>query len=443
MLLTVLRGFEKIRRTSSRTRKTEIMEYLLKEKSMTRTILKYTYDPFFMYNMTSSVEFENPSVKAYHNAHGDDDKWRAMRSILDKLRGREVTGNKARRLVDEFLRNVDREISEVYSYWFMRILHKDLKIGLGVTTIEKLMPGLIPTFRIQKATVYEEGDVLPAHFAIEPKYDGLRGLVIVDSEGKATAFSSKGKPLYNLERILKEIESLRVRSVVFDGEFYGEDWNNTISTLQTETKVKNPDVKYYVFDLLTLEEWTKKKCKRNWLDRMYRRDRVLDSRKLKRVIDTGCLIAEAIDGDKAGVRTLKQEYKRLLAAGYEGAMIKDCNGHYVFKKSKAWMKYKPEHSCDLKIIGIQPGQGKLKGMVGAILCKGIAEWRGKEYEIRTKVGTGLSEKVRKKLQRLYDEGTLIGTIAEVKFQEVALKKKLRGGFYALRFPVYKRLRVDK
>lgn len=434
MLLTILRGFEKIRRTSSRTKKTEIMEYLLKEKPMTRTILKYTYDPFMMYNMTSSVEFENPPVKSYQHAHPDDAKWKAMRIILDELRARTITGNKARKRVDLFLGNVNREISEVYAYWFMRILHKDLKIGLGITTIDKLVPGLIPTFKIQKAKVYEDGDVLPMHFAIEPKYDGLRGLVVIDNDGHASAFSSKGKPLFNLDHILRELEALDIGGVVLDGEFFGSDWNNSISVMQTESRVKSK-VKYYVFDMLRLEEWVKKKCKLDNEARVARADKLLKFHKLAHVKRVPRVEATSR-------KSLDRAYAKLLEEGYEGAMVKAMDGKYEFKRSTAWMKYKPEHSCDLKIVGVQEGEGKLRGMLGALLCMGKAEWKGKVYAVKTKVGTGFKEPERRRLWKLAKKKKLLGLIAEVKFQEIALNKT-KVKIHALRFPVYVRLRIDK
>lgn len=81
-----------------------------------------------------------------------------------------------------------------------------------------------------------------------------------------------------------------------------------------------------------------------------------------------------------------------LDKGYEGLMIKPIQGLYENKRSSAWLKVKPLIEVTLKVIAVNEGDGKAKGMVGAIVAEG--EDDGKFY--RVNVGTGLSDKQRKK-----------------------------------------------
>lgn len=436
MLLTILKGLKKIKRTSERTKKEKILKYFLKGeyKSVTKELLINTYNPFYQYNVRVADEYRDPEINEYqHTKDRWDGHWDNFCTILSLLRKRQVTGKAARVLVNKTL----ERIPPVYAFWFMKILHKDLKIGLGARTIEKLVPGLIPTFRIQKGNVYEgDTNTLPERFVIEPKYDGLRGIVVINDKGEARAYSSKGKPLWNIDHILSEIEEAGLRNWVFDGEFYGPDWNKTISVLQTESAHKNPGkVKYYVFDVLSLDEWTARKCDTLYGSRLFRRGGLLASVQGEYVKATPMTEASS-------ATMVNKMYRHYLKKGFEGVMIKDLNGKYVFKRSKDWMKYKPEFTCDLKVIGVQEGGGKLEGMLGALKCRGTAEYGGKTYKVKTKVGTGFSEKKRKELWQMHNEDLLVGCIVEVKFQEIARSKSDPTKF-ALRFPVFVRMRLDK
>ena len=74
-----------------------------------------------------------------------------------------------------------------------------------------------------------------------------------------------------------------------------------------------------------------------------------------------------------------------LEKGYEGLMVKPIQGLYENKRSSAWLKVKPLIEVTLKVIAVNEGDGKAKGMVGAIVAEG--EDDGKFY--RVNVGTGL------------------------------------------------------
>lgn len=51
-----------------------------------------------------------------------------------------------------------------------------------------------------------------------------------------------------------------------------------------------------------------------------------------------------------------------LAAGHEGAMVKDLASPYsAGRRGKSWQKIKPEHTLDLVVIGVEWGSGRRSG----------------------------------------------------------------------------------
>ena len=91
----------------------------------------------------------------------------------------------------------------------------------------------------------------------EPKFDGLRCIVIVEKPGTAQAYSRNGKPLYNMDHILLEAAARCPKNTVLDGEVYTKDWNLSMGIVKSSvTKHPNADqLRYHVWDHLRLNEW--------------------------------------------------------------------------------------------------------------------------------------------------------------------------------------------
>ena len=124
-----------------------------------------------------------------------------------------------------------------------------------------------------------------------------------------------------------------------------------------------------------------------------------------------------------------------LDKGYEGLMVKPIQGLYENKRSSAWLKVKPLIEVTLKVVAINEGVGKAKGMVGAI----VAEGEDDDKFYRVNVGTGLSDKQRKEFWKQKDE--LIGQLVEI--QADMRTKKKKGKVWSLHFPVFKTFRGFK
>jgi len=76
----------------------------------------------------------------------------------------------------------------------------------------------------------------------------------------------------------------------------------------------------------------------------------------------------------------------LVALGAEGVMLRKPGSAYEQKRSASLLKYKPFESDEAIVIGHEQGEGRLTGLVGALVCR----WKDKIFN----VGTGLSDALR-------------------------------------------------
>ena len=103
---------------------------------------------------------------------------------------------------------------------------------------------------------------------------------------------------------------------------------------------------------------------------------------------------------------------------------------YEFKRSKVLQKLKVMSTCDLRVIGFEEGDGKLKGTLGKIICN----YKGFDLG----VGSGFSEAMRDEVWNNQDK--YLSKISEIQYFEETNNDE---GGLSLRFPVFKQWRFDK
>jgi len=91
---------------------------------------------------------------------------------------------------------------------------------------------------------------------------------------------------------------------------------------------------------------------------------------------------------------LMEELQKVTDDKGEGLMLREPGSLYIGKRSKTLLKVKKFLDDDAEVIGHEKGKGRNAGVCGALKCKMIGS--GKEF----KVGTGLSDKVRKNVSIL-------------------------------------------
>lgn len=121
------------------------------------------------------------------------------------------------------------------------------------------------------------------------------------------------------------------------------------------------------------------------------------------------------------VHHMKEELRRVEALGGEGVMMRRPGSHYEVGRSHSLLKVKTFHDAEAIVVGHQPGTGKHKGRLGALL---VQMPNGTGFA----VGTGLSDAER-------SAPPPIGSIITYRYQELS-----NGG--VPRFPSYVGVRHD-
>lgn len=125
-------------------------------------------------------------------------------------------------------------------------------------------------------------------------------------------------------------------------------------------------------------------------------------------------------------------YLNVTAAGGEGVILKHAN--HTYGNEKLWVKVKKDWTADVVIIGFEPGKGKYKGQVGAIIF-GQYEKRVPR-PIMEQLGScsGFDDLLREQLTAHPDR--YISQVIEIQHNG----REPTGAF---RHPRFKRFRLDK
>lgn len=244
---------------------------------------------------------------------------------------------------------------------------------------------------------------------VEPKLDGLRAVWDGDD-----LYSRNGKKLYNPVDVILYLRQ-EFPNVSLDGELFAKDWGSTHSAVRKHEGSKG-EVDYFVFDVTVID-------KEEQVDKTWHERRALLSDLLRNCGDSPIRTLTSIPLAGRNVKVVAKQY---VSKGFEGIILKRSEAVYQpGKRSKDWLKVKFVNEVDAKIVGVEEGKGKLKGMLGALA---VRTEEGEEF----KVGTGMSNSERKFLWSKH-EG-LIGLTVTLRYQ---MDKKIVG-----RFPSYVRLREE-
>lgn len=274
-------------------------------------------------------------------------------------------------------------------------------------------------FEVQLANEWD-GKRMPENAVCEPKLDGLRAIFVI-AKGRYCCYSRNGLVLKNVGHIAAELRNFD--GWVLDGELVdsvevGEKgWSGAVSAAR-RAECGDTSLSFIAFDLLKGEEFDARKCSRT----LAQRKAILKAKFPKDACFAGLIPSFPVK-TPADVKKLMKDFVR---HGLEGAILKDLDKPYEFRRSSAWLKVKPFSSADLKIVGFEEGKGRLKGMLGKFV---VATPKGK-----VGVGTGFTDEQRREFWK--KRQSMIGKTIEVQYQSAT-------GSGSLRFPSFMRTRPDK
>lgn len=414
---------DKLKSTNSTNDKIEIIkgyndDYIIKQ------VLKYTYSPFKQFHLTSATVKKNKKLEP---KEGYNDLF----YLLDALTKRTITGHEAIQSLKGYIQYMDEWQQDLV----FCILDKNLKTRTGADLINKAIPKCVPTFKVALANSYDKqkGKVnfnTQTWFASH-KLDGVRCLAIVDENGKCNFYSRQGKTFDTLDTLRKEIESLDLYNMVFDGEVCVVDENGSedFQGIMKEIKRKDHTIqnpKYKIFDYLMLEEFDNQESERNLSDRLTCFNMIYNFKgKHLKCIDV-------LEQWRVKSEEHFQELAELATKNnWEGLILRK-DSEYKGKRSNDLLKVKKFFDEEYVVKSIETSTHRI--IVNGLeveedmLSNVIIEHKGCDVG----VGSGFDQEERRKY--FANPELIIGKTITVQYFEETLNQD---GCHSLRFPVVK------
>ena len=410
--MSVVEILKEIKSTAGTNDKKAILE-LHKDNELLKNILRYGLDPFVPFNIVKVPKVVNSNRILGVMEQG---RWDAFFEAADLCASRDLSGNSA---IDA-MHTVFECASAEEEKWMRKILKKHLAIGASTKTVNKVFPGLVPTFEVALAQKFEEKRLKGrSEVAVEPKLDGIRCFAIVEN-GDALLYARSGKLITNFDDTIGTELSL-LPDGCYDGEIMGEDFVALMRQAYRKENVITEGTYLALFDFLPLAEWKSREAVISCRERFVTLCTNLQSAGALKYV---CHVMRYITS--ANYDDIKQWHDEFVEKGYEGAMIKDLDAPYKFGRGPEVMKLKAFHDADLKIKRLLEGTGKHSGKLGSV----VVDYNGVEVQ----VGSGFSDELRETIWSAPDN--FLDRMIEVRYQEVTPDGSLR-------FPTFVCFRNDR
>ena len=418
MLKELQEFVNKMKSTSSLLEKKVIIDSVKDNKFIT-DVLNYTYDPYKKYYLTSKNCKKNAAI-CDMNSNYDD-----IFDLFDDLNNRTYTGHDAIAMVNGYVGE-----HKEYKDLIFSIIDRNLELRASDSVINKVIPGLIPTFDVALATKYEEKfcDFENERWLSSRKLDGVR-CIIRKEDDKVTAYSRQGNEFTTLQKVIEDV-SLIPGDFVMDGEIcmMDEEGNEDFQGIMKQIKRKNHTMdnpKYVIFDYLSLKEFDAKESDMKLSERI---------KELKGVIhhdgyyDTLSVLDQVYVKDVEHLNDMIAEADK---AGYEGIMLRK-NVGYQGKRTKNLLKCKKFFDAEYIVESMDFQNHRIiregKEVVIPMMAQVYIIHKGNEVA----VGSGWNQEQRIRYEANPEQ--LIGKTITVQYFE---ETKNQEGGISLRFPTVK------
>ena len=445
---------EELNANNSSNYKLEVLKKYKDNKELEKVLL-YTYNKDWNYYIKKIPNYI-PEDNNISYLTIDD-----MFITLDKLKSREVTGNSAIDLLDLTLTRLPKDLS----YILELIIGRDIKCGISSKSINKVFKYLIPETPYQRCEKKTEKTLKNIPFfgsnkqICQLKADGVFTYIIKENgnvylktrNGSTTTSETVSDILSDIE--LDNFVLMGEALIEVDGKVQDRKTGNgkvlsyfkrfdTLDSLQQkyESSRKDKDLEKYnlklqefkdiekglrfdVWDIISLDEFKKEVSFTPYKDRLENLNSLVNNLNtyIIKVIDTHYVTSV----DEAEIIAINYQKQ-----GLEGAILKDIESIWENKTSKKQIKFKAINDADLLCVGVEEGNGKNTGKVGALVLE------SKCKKLKVNVGSGLNGK---QIELPFDY--FIGKVIEVKYNEVIYSKGKEEA--SLFLPIFVEVREDK
>lgn len=445
-LSIIAEQLNKIKNTSGTNDKLTLLESF--DSPSLRNILLLAYDPYTKFNV---VKLDESIIKdlenEYSNEHIEYLNVTQLRDyLIEYLADRKVTGTAALVLACElYVLTPDN-----FKPYFLGILEKDLKIGIGEKSINKVFYGLIPTFEVPLCERFKKIKIqnLKYPLFVEPKKDGIRTIAKIwptDGTYSVELYARSGIKFEGFTDIENELLKLAIHneldhSIVMDGEIKDVAFQQTMANARRIHNQDTSNARYTIWDTLSLYDFeTQTTTKADLQIRKEILHGYFCGLEAPHLIEIKYDIVDSFEE----ILSLFDYY--FDVHGEEGIIVKDPESKYFYKRNRDWFKVKvtdirtsgAEYSLVLEDLILGDSGRRFENTLGRFQYSGVAEYNGEKVPIEGFVGSGFTDAQRDDFWTRRKE--LIEEIFDVVAQEVTLNKS---GKYSLRFPVFKCFRPD-
>ena len=398
--------------------KKEVLEKYIDDEDV-RFMLHYVFNPYIVNGISKgklAKKFESlPEIEL------------SCKEVLETVAAMRTGNDEAIKIVKGFMSKLNAKQKGL----FARVVNKDLPLGIGVLTINKVMRDLIPTFNVMLAAKYEDNIdyVEGKEFTLTKKIDGSR-IVMLKDEGVVKFYTRAGQPYEGLIELENDAKNLP-DNIMLDGELTlmnvdgldsAEQYKKTM--MITRRNGIKMGVKMLVFDAMSVTDFYLENCPTPYSDRRNLLQNISQSSQLT-FFEVLPILYQGRDRTQIE-RVLNEQ----IANGEEGIMLNLNDGLYAFNRTKELLKVKRMHDVDLEVIRLDSGSNSNKDRLGAF----IVSYKG--HEVR--VGSGIDKETREQVWANPDE--YIGQVIKVQYFEETSNQQ---GGVSLRFPVFLGFRDDK
>lgn len=354
--------FDLIETIAASPKKTD-KERLLKEADCPelRRVLVATYNPRINYyikkvhSTQSKLDGECFDAQTYHT--------------LDMFSSRQWTGNEALEQLKIELENLNPKSKELLS----RIIKRDLRCGINVSSINKVFKDLIPETPYMRCSLLSKVDTSKWDWQkgvfSQTKFDGMFcNVTVLDGIVLLTSRQGSEFPIEEFVDLAEHMLEFAEVGNQYHGELLVIDPNGNVlpreigngllnSVLKGGTIPAGHYAKFIAWDMVELDVIEgKKKCDKEYWKRLRQLNQVRQS--------------EVFEVSKTRILHSLDEaylhYQELLDQDQEGSIIKNPNMLWRDGTSKDQLKLKLEFEVDLKITGFTQGNGKNANTFGSI-----------------------------------------------------------------------------
>lgn len=419
----VVKIIEQLRNVSSSKAKSHII-LKNKDNEVFKKVLYYCYDDNMKYGIKKTT------IDKMQFDPDNDYRWNCIWNMFDDLSKENINNDLVLKVSNTIGYFSDEGVRDL----LIKVLLKDLKCNINKKSINKVIPGLIPTFEVMKASSYDEKNSISFNkkankngYMMMIKYNGIRGEIIKEN-GHIIVKSRQNKVVEGFYELDKAFENMP-NGYLYEGEILAigdfdtskEQFKATDKIYSTKGNKKGLMIR--LFDLIPLDKFNEGQWDIKAIDRKGMLKEIIDKNNnpLVRFAD---IIYEGTD-----TSIIQSKLEEVSKDGTnEGLMVMLNDGIYEGKRTKAILKCKLFMTIDLRVIDIKESKEKPGTMGSAIVMYkgnpvGVSGWKEEE-----------------KIYYYQNPQELIGKIIEIKFKEITVDKN---GIESLQFPNVVRIRYDK